>query len=221
MTKKLVLVHTINNFKEIIYDPFGKPFADGNKDIEVYNICDDSLLKATLEAGYCPSSATRRIYNYVMSAVELGADCVMLTCTSIFEAAKLINPISPIPVFDIAEPTVKAAVEAGKKIGILATLSTSPKAIISMINDEAQRVGKEIEIVTRVSEGAFDVLCDGDRDKHDEMVNNDLFELAKEVDVIIFAQISMSLLKHEDCGVPLFKIGKDGFNHAKDLINNK
>lgn len=159
MAKKLALIHTINNFKDIIYDPFGKPFAEANPDIEVYNICDDTLLKATLEAGHCPDSVTRRIYNYVMSAVEFGADCAMLSCTSVYEAAKFIRPLSPIPVFDIAEPTAKAAVAAGKKIGTLATLPTSPKAVINMINQEAAEVGKEIEIVTKVADGAFDVLC--------------------------------------------------------------
>lgn len=218
MAKKLALIHTINNFKDIIYDPFGKPFAEANPDIEVYNICDDTLLKATVAAGYCTESVIRRIYNYVMSSAEFGADCAMLTCTSVYAAAKYIRPLAPIPVFDIAEPVAKAAVAAGRKIGILATLPTSPKAVINMINEEAAACGKDIEIVTRVAEGAFDILCAGDRAKHDEMVCESLYSLAKEVDIICFAQISMSLLKHEDCGVPLFKIGPSGFDHARELI---
>lgn len=221
MAKKLALIHTINNFKDIIYDPFGKPFANANSEIEVYNICDDTLLKETIEAGHCTESVVRRVYNYVMSAVEFGADCVMLTCTSVYEAAKYIRPLAPVPVFDIAEPAAKAAVAAGKKIGILATLPTSPKAVINMINTEAAAAGKEVEIVTKVVNGAFDVLCAGDRAKHDEMVNEALYALAKEVDIICFAQISMSLLKHEDCGVPIFKIGVSGFDHAKELMQGK
>lgn len=221
MTKKLAVIHTVNNFKEIIYDPFGKPFAEANSDIEVYNICDDTLLKETLEAGYCTNSVMRRIYNYVMSAVEFGANCAMLSCTSVYEAAKFIRPLAPIPVFDIAEPVAKAAVAAGKKIGVLATLPTSPKAVINMLNEEAAAEGKDIEIVTKVAEGAFDILCAGDRAKHDEMVNEALYSLAKEVDIICFAQISMSLLKHEECGIPLFKIGTSGFDYAKELILGK
>ena len=43
-------------------------------------------------------------------------------------------------------------------------------------------------------------------------------ELAKEVDVITFAQISMSQVKHDDPGIPLFKIGTSGFEEVKHLI---
>ena len=221
MSKKLFLIHTINNFKEIIYDPFGKPFAEANPDIEIYNIADDTLLKETLVEGGVTSNTIRRIYNHVMTAVEYGADCAMVTCTSVNMAAKHIKALAPIPVFNIDEPVAKATVAAGKKIGVLATLPTSPKAAIRLLNQEAQEQKKDIEIITSVVDGAFDVLCAGDRAKHDEMVCDALYKLAKEVDIITFAQISMSLLKHEACGVPIFKIGTSGFDLAKELIHKR
>ena len=221
MGKKLALIHTINNFKDIIYDPFGKPFADANPDIEVVNFVDDTLLKDALAAGYCTPAIMRRIYSYVENAAAVGCDCAMVTCTSVNAGAKYLRPITSIPVFNIDEPNAKAAVAAGKKIGVLATLPTSPIATIRLLEEEAAAVGKDIEIVSKVADGAFDVLCAGDRAKHDEMVCEALYSLAKEVDIICFAQISMSLLKHEDCGVPLFKIGESGFAHAKEIINSK
>jgi ribonucleotide monophosphatase NagD (HAD superfamily) len=85
--------------------------------------------------------------------------------------------------------------------------------------EEAARQGKKIETIMRVAEGAFDVLCAGDRKKHDEMVNAELKKLASEVDVVTFAQISMSLLKYEEPGVPVFKIGPSGFEEAARLLN--
>ncbi len=78
------------------------------------------------------------------------------------------------------------------KIGVLATLPTSPKGTCRLLNEEAAAQKKDIEIVTSVAEGAFDALVAGDVKKHDEMVTEALFKLAKEVDVITFAQISMS-----------------------------
>ena len=48
-----------------------------------------------------------------------------------------------------------------------------------------------------------------------------LYKLSKEVDCIAFAQISMSLLKHEPVDVPLFKIGASGFEKIKELMNCK
>lgn len=215
---KLFLLNTISNYKDIIYDPFGKPFAEANPDIEVFNIMDDTLLKETQVEGKITKAVIRRMYNYAMQAVECGADCVMGTCTSVNMAAKYIRPLLPVPMINIDEPLAREAVKAGKKIGVLATLPTSPGAIIRLLEENAKEMGKEIEIVTRVAEGAFDVLCSGDRAKHDEMVCANLYELAKEVDIIVFAQISMSLLKHDPVDVPLFKIGESGFAEAKRLI---
>ncbi len=218
MSKKLALIHTVINFKELIFDPFGKPFAEANPDIEVINFMDDTLLKETLAAGHCTKAVMRRINGYVMNAASVGCDCAMVTCTSVNLAAKFIRPMSPIPFFNIDEPVAKAAVASGKRIGVLATLPTSPKGTIRLLEEEAALVGKDIEIVTKVADGAFDLLCAGDRPGHDEMVCKALYELAKEVDIIVFAQISMSLLKYDDCNVPIFKIGTSGFDFAKEIL---
>ena len=45
MGKTLYTINTVNNFMEIIYNPFGAPFAQANPDIQVYNIMDDAELR--------------------------------------------------------------------------------------------------------------------------------------------------------------------------------
>ncbi len=209
--KKLYTINTVNNFMDIIFNPFGKPFAESHSDLEIYNILDDSLLKDTISAGEMTPEIATRMMAYAKAAETSGADAVLVTCTSVNAATAMIKPFLSIPILNIEEPAAIAAVENGKKIGVLATLPTSPAAIGRVIRAKAEELGKEIQIINRVAEGAFDVLCTGDRAKHDEMVNAELYNLAKEVDVIVFAQISMSLLKHDEVGVPVFKIGTSGF----------
>ena len=70
----------------------------------------------------------------------------------------------------------------------------------------------------KVAEGAFDALRDGDRVKHDEMVRKALYELAEEVDVIAFAQISMSMLEHDPVKVPVHRIGPSGLTRMMEMI---
>lgn len=216
---KLFCINTISNYKDIIFDPFGKPFMDSHPGLEIFNIVDDTLLKETVANGGVTGSVLRRINSYMTAAVEAGADCIMGTCTSVNAAAKYLRPLSPVPYLNIDEPVAKEAVKAGARIGVLATLPTSPRAIIRLLEEEALAIGKKITITTRVAEGAFDVLCSGDRSKHDEMVNANLYSLAKEVDIIVFAQISMSLLKHEPVAVPVFKIGASGYAEALRLMD--
>ncbi len=215
---KLFLLNTITNYKDIIFDPFGVPFAEANPDIEVFNIVDDSLLSETIASGGVTPAVLRRMYNYTMSAIDKGANCVMGTCTSVNVAAKHIRAFCDIPVINIDEPVAKEAVAHGGKIGVLATLPSSPGAIIRLIKECAKEEGKELDITTKIVSGAFDILCAGDRPKHDSMVNTALLNLAKEVDIVVFAQISMSLVPHDPVDVPLLKIGTSGFEYAKELI---
>lgn len=219
MKKKLYLIHTINQFMDMIYTPFAKPFLEENEDFEIFNIGDDSLLPQTLEAGQLTESVAKRIMHYALAAESNGADGIMVTCTSVNEAAAYARKFINVPMINIDEPVAKKCVDAGTKIGILATLPTSPIATLRLIKEEAARQGKEIEPVIKVVDGAFDILCSGDRPKHDDLVREALAELAKEVDVITFAQISMSQVKHDDPGVPIFKIGTSGFDAIKDLMN--
>lgn len=221
MKKKLCLIHTINKFMDIIYNPFAKPFLEENPDVEIFNIMDDSLLAETLKEGQINNAIAGRILNYVYSASRAGADAAMITCTSVNEAAKYARRFSEIPVFNIDEPVARMTVDAGTRIGVLATLPTSPKATMRLLDEEALQKGKKIEMIPRVVEGAFDILISGDRKRHDEMVAQALYKLAEEVDVITFAQISMSLVPHEDCGKPIFKIGRSGFEEARRILDCK
>lgn len=221
MGKLLYTINTVNNFMNIIFNPFGKPFAEANPDIEVYNIMDDSLLVDTRKySGMTPTIASRML-NYAKAAEASGADGVICTCTSVNHATKMIRPLLNIPMINIEEPVAEMAAKSGKRIGVMGTIPTSPGAISWEIEEKAAEMGKEIEIVPVVVDGAFDVLCAGDRDKHDEMVCEALYKLSKEVDCIAFAQISMSLLKHDPVDVPLFKIGASGFDKIKELMNCK
>lgn len=219
MTKKLYTINTVNNFMENIFKPFGLPFAEANPDIEFYNIMDDSLLHDILASGSMTPKIAARMMNYAQAAQSSGADGVLVTCTSVNEATKLIRPFLSIPIMNIEEPVAEMAVAAGKKIGVLATLPTSPAAIGRVLKEKANQAGKEIEIVNVVVEGAYDILCRGDRDQHDLIVCEALYKLAEKVDVIAFAQISMSMLKHDSVKVPVFKIGTSGLERMKELMN--
>lgn len=220
--KKLYTINTneAEVFLDVIYNPFLAPFKADNPDIDVKNIIDDSLLNDTRLYGGMTSVIANRMFHYAKAAEGSGAAGVLVTCTSVNKATKMIRPLLSIPILNIEEPVAEMAVSSGPRIGVLATLPTSPKAIIDVINEKAAEAGKEVSIVTKVADGAFDVLRAGDRARHDELVAEALYELAKEVDCIAFAQISMSMLKYDETrvGVPIYKIGPSGFERIKELM---
>ena len=215
--KKLYTINTVNNFMEIIFKPFVQPYCQEHG-IEVFNIMDDSLLADTRQFGGMTPVIASRMLHYAKAAEASGADGILVTCTSVNEATKIIRPLLSIPIVNIEEPVAETAVQNGTKIGVLATLPTSPKAISRVIREKAALMNKQVEIIERVADGAFDVLCAGDRAKHDEMVRESLVKLAGEVDVIAFAQISMSLIPLEGVAVPIYKIGPSGLAQIDGLM---
>ena len=203
----------------MIYEPFGKVFEEKNPDVKIYNIMDDSLLVDTRTYNGMTPTIASRMLNYAKAAEASGADGVLVTCTSVNEATKFIRPLMNIPILNIEEPVAEMAVKNGKKIGILGTIPTSPAALGRVVQEKAAELGKEIELVPAVAEGAFDVLCAGDVKKHDEMVCEALEKLAKEVDVIAFSQISMSLIDLPETEVPVYRIGESGFQKIKEMMD--
>ena len=217
--KTLYTINTVNNFMGMIYEPFGKVFEEKNPDVKIYNIMDDSLLVDTRTYNGMTPTIASRMLNYAKAAEASGADGVLVTCTSVNEATKFIRPLMNIPILNIEEPVAEMAVKNGKKIGILGTIPTSPAALGRVVQEKAAELGKEIELVAAVAEGAFDVLCAGDVKKHDEMVCEALEKLAKEVDVIAFSQISMSLIELPETEVPVYRIGESGFQKIKEMMD--
>jgi len=217
--KTLYTINTVNNFMGMIYEPFGKVFEEKNPDVKIYNIMDDSLLVDTRTYNGMTPTIASRMLNYAKAAEASGADGVLVTCTSVNEATKFIRPLMNIPILNIEEPVAEMAVKNGKKIGILGTIPTSPAALGRVVQEKAAELVKEIELVPAVAEGAFDVLCAGDVKKHDEMVCEALEKLAKEVDVIAFSQISMSLIDLPETEVPVYRIGESGFQKIKEMMD--
>lgn len=219
MGKILYTINTVNNFMDMIFNPFAKPFLDKHPEIETFNIMDDSLLVGTRKYGRMTAVIATRVYNYAKAAEESGANGIIVTCTSVNEATLMIRPFLNIPMIGIEEPVAEQVVAAGKRIGVIGTIPTSPVAIDRTIRRKAQELGKEIKINDYVVEGAFDILQSGNRELHDELVRETLRRVAKEVDAIAFAQISMSKLIHDPVDVPLFKIGTSGFEKIYQLMN--
>lgn len=209
--KTLYTINTGNNFMDIIYRPFAIPFLKEHQGLEINNIMDDTLLTKTIENGGVSSMVASLMYSYAMAAQMSGADGILVTCTSVNRATKLIRPFLNIPILNIEEPVAEAALKKGGKIGILGTVPSSPPAMEQAIITKAQEMGKEFDVVKVVAYGAYDCLLKGDRETHDMLIKECLGQLVKEVDVVVFSQISMSLLEHENYSVPIYKIGKSGF----------
>ena len=117
--KKLAFIHTVSGlvseFEALAKEhlPGWKPFA----------ILDESLLRNTIERGSLSDLTKRWLATYIWSAVDAGADAVVVTCSTLGPAVDAIAPLVRCRCSD--EGVAKAAVGQADRIGVLATLSTT------------------------------------------------------------------------------------------------
>ena len=192
------------------------------KDIKVFNIVDDSLIKNTIERGELTPDTSRRVVDYVGLAERGGADFVLATCSSIGAAVEMGDVLSKIPVLRVDQPMADKAIQMGMKIGVVATLSTTLEPSCDLVRRRAIVAGKEIKLISRLCEGAFDALLGGKPELHDQMVASVLKELSNEVDVILLAQASMARvvaqLPEEDKKVPILSSPELAIQYIANIL---
>lgn len=201
--KTLALIHTSATLVPVFAELCSKYLPT----IKTFNIVDDSLIKNTIARGKLTPDTARRVVNYAASAEEGGADYILFTCSSIGAAVETADTLTKVPVLRVDQPMADKAVQTGKKIGVIATLSTTLEPTADLVNRRAAIANKDIELVTVLCEGAFDALMSGDAVTHDKLVSDALIDLSLKVEVIVLAQASMarvvSTLPEENKKVPI------------------
>lgn len=186
--KTLGLIHTSATLVPV----FQQLVSQYLPNVKVFNIVDDSLIKNTIACGELTPATSRRVVNYVGSAQEAGADFILVTCSSIGAAVEAAAALTGVPVLRVDQPMADMAVQTGKRIGVVATLSTTLEPTSDLVRRRAAAAGKEIELQAVLCEGAFEALMSGDGATHDAKVGQALKELSTKVDVIVLAQASMA-----------------------------
>jgi len=186
--KTLALVHTSATLVPV----FAELCAKYIPHVKTFNIVDDSLIKNTIACGELTADTSRRVVNYAGSVQDAGADYILFTCSSIGPAVEAAAGLSHVPVLRVDQPMADKAVQSGKRIGVVATLSTTLNPTSDLVRRRALAAGKEIELLPVLCEGAFEALMSGDAATHDQKVGDALKKLANEVDVILLAQASMA-----------------------------
>lgn len=186
--KTLGLVHTSATLVPV-FQQLCEKYLEG---VSTFNIVDDSLIKDVIARGALSPATARRVVAYIGSAEQAGADQILVTCSSIGPAVEAAAALTGVPVLRVDQPMADSAVQRGKKIGVVATLPTTLAPTADLVRRRAAAAGKEIELNSKLCDGAFEALMSGDAARHDEMVAEALRTLSTQVDVIVLAQASMA-----------------------------
>ena len=186
--KKIVVIHTtsvtIPSIQAIIQGELGKA--------EVFNLLDDSMLPEINSQQRVTEGVKFRLYNLLSLAESIGPDAILCACSSIGDLIDEAREFIRTPLYRIDEPMARMAVEAGTKIGVAATLSSTIQPTSALVKRKAREAGKNVELDCCVVEGANQLLNSGDEEGYDTLVASRLQELALRNDIVVLAQASMA-----------------------------
>jgi Asp/Glu/hydantoin racemase len=218
MSTTLALIHT----SPVLVPTFASLCARLVPGSPVFHMVDESLIKNTIAAGSLQKATVRRLVNQIDSAAQAGAGVVLVTCSSIGEGVKVARGLFDFPVLRIDEPMAERAVEAGRRIGVLATLETTLAPTVRLLEETAEAAGQRREVVSCLCEGAFDAVLAGDVATHDRLVKEKLAGLSRAVDVVVLAQASMARVVAElppgDRTVPILSSPELAVTRAAEVI---
>lgn len=216
--KTLALIHTSATLVPV----FQQLTKARLPDVDTFNIVDDSLVRQIGARGGITPDISARVAAYIGSAAAGGADYILVTCSSIGPAVEAAASSVQVPVLRVDQPMADAAVQAGRRIGVIATLATTLDPTSDLVRRRAAAAGKTIELTARLVEGAFDALMAGDAAKHDALVGAALKDLSARVDIILLAQASMArvvdTLAPADKRVPIFASPPIAIDHLATIL---
>jgi Asp/Glu/hydantoin racemase len=186
---KLALIHTVGSLPPV-FAALARAALPG---VETTDVVDEALLGETIAAGRIPEATADRLGEHVAAALRDGADLVLVTCSSMGPAVDALADRG-LPVLRVDEALADAAIRAGDRIGVIATLQTTLEPTVALLRRRAATLGREgtVRIETRLVDGAFAEVKAGNLERHDALVREGLRALLPRVDVIMLAQASMA-----------------------------
>ena len=211
---------------------FGRGMLPGVKLVHAGGDHVQLRFMAAHDAGQ-PCPPRENIRSFVQTAKELVAfhpvDAVLITCSTMNRAAGAVRRAlksSGIPVVQIDEAMMEAAVERGGRILVIATHGPTVSSTRALLKETAARRGRKVSFDGATVEAAFDLLGRGDIARHNRAIARAIRTGQKrgKIDTVVLAQLSMSVfaLEHPDAesefGVPVLTSGECGFKRVRELL---
>ncbi|MGW0581725.1 aspartate/glutamate racemase family protein [Streptomyces sp. NPDC002920] len=162
---------------------------EDHPDLELLHLVDESLLARAREHG--PEAVAADVRSALVRATAGGARAVLCTCSTIGEVAERAAPAVGVPVLRVDRPMAAAAVAAGKRIVVLATVESTFGPTAALIEREAAGSGRSVTVRTLLADGAWSHFAAGDTEAYARRIAV-VADAVTDADAIVLAQGSMT-----------------------------
>ncbi|MBO6948917.1 MAG: arylsulfatase [Rhodospirillales bacterium] len=185
---RISLVHATPVAVEPVVGAFRRLWPEA----DVYNLLEDSLAPDLDRAGALDDAMTDRFMRLGRYAADCGADGILFTCSAFGACIEAVaDALKPMPVLKPNEAMFAEALDAGTKVGMLATFQPSVPSMEREFKEMAAAAGSSAELTAVFVPGAMQALLSGDAVTHNALIADAVDGLG-EVDVLLLAQFSMA-----------------------------
>ncbi len=189
--KLIGLVHTTR----LVVDPLHEVMKRSLPTAELSHVLDEGILKRLALLQEITPEIVDWLTSMVRSTETVGADCAIVSCSSLSPCVNEVRKRITIPVLKVDEPMVEFAVAQADRIGLLMTNPTTEKPSRLLFDEVSERLSRSPVLIPRLCSDAFEKLSRGDIAGHDTTVVSAVEQLLEEVELVMLAQISIARIK--------------------------
>ncbi len=187
---RIGLVHAV----AVAMAPIAAAFQQAWPEAELANLLDDRLsVDRAKDSTLTPAmfARVRRLADYLD---DIGVNGILFTCSAFGEAIEAVARDKAMPVLKPNEAMFEAALEQGRRIGMLATFERSVASMEQEFAELAAAHGLAASIETVCVPDAMTALQSGDGARHNALLAEAVPRLAA-CDAIMLAQFSTSVAR--------------------------
>ncbi|MFF1657366.1 aspartate/glutamate racemase family protein [Streptomyces sp. NPDC058251] len=206
----LALLHT---------SPLHVPVFDALRDeahqgLELRHLVVEELLGRARSEG--PDAVADDVRAVLDRAVADGARAVLCTCSTIGAVAE--RAAAGVPVLRVDRPMAAAAVAAGPRVVVLAAVHSTLEPTVALVEEEALRAGRRVDVRTVLVDGAWSLFEAGDTDGYARAVAV-AADAVTDADAIVLAQASMAPAQHlTTTPTPVLSSPRPGLAAGADVV---
>ncbi len=151
------------------------------------HLVDPELLAAAGRDGIT-AAVTAALTSRMQELNTAGAELIVCTCSTLGACAELIDET----VLRGDLPMADAAVLAGTRIAVVATVASTLQPTTTLLAQSAARAGVQVTLIEAACLPAWDFFAAGDLAGYAQHIATYVREIAASAEVIVFAQASMT-----------------------------
>jgi Asp/Glu/Hydantoin racemase len=192
-------------------------------DVDIMNILDDGLLRDVMREGGPTPPVNARIAAYIRCAEAAGCVAFMTACSSIGGVVEACALLTDMSLTRIDAAMAEAAIQTGREIGVAATVGTTMKPTMELIERRAAQASRPVHITQALLPEAYGALIGGDGAAHDRIVLAAVQELMAKCQVVVLAQASMAraLGALKETPVPILTSPELGMKRFSRLVKGE